>query len=123
MDLKKKLLIIDDEKELVDILALRFRMHNLAVDCAYDGNDGLKKVRDFKPDIILVDVSMPIMSGWDLCEILRQDEETKDIPVIMMTAFTSDETKIKADAIGIKHLVFKPFQSSNLVSLVESLLQ
>jgi CheY-like chemotaxis protein len=120
--LKKKLLIVEDERDLVDTLAVRLRAGGeFEVEVAYDGLAGLAKCVGFRPDVILLDLSMPKMDGWEFCRALREELEIKDVPIVVATAFMFEDTKKKAAQWGVARLVAKPFEERELADALASL--
>ncbi|MEK7812582.1 MAG: response regulator, partial [Candidatus Desantisbacteria bacterium] len=83
--MKKKILTIDDNVAIVETLELFLRMHGFVVRGAHSGHDGLAVARDFMPDLVLLDVVMPGMTGHEVCKSLKQDDRLKKIPVIFVT--------------------------------------
>ena len=83
---KKTILIVDDEPELVKALQIRFEEEGFRVITAYDGSNGLEKTRTEKPDLVILDIVMPVMDGYQVCETIKNDPATKNIPVVMLTA-------------------------------------
>lgn len=120
---QKKILIVDDEGDLTEILLLRLEKNGFLVDVALDGKAGIAKARDFMPDVILLDVVMPEMSGWDVYRALRIDPATKNIPVVIMTALQPLETQEQAASLGIEFFLLKPFESSELTELLKKTLE
>jgi two-component system, OmpR family, response regulator VicR len=119
---KKKLLIVEDERDLVDTLAVRLRAGGeFEVETAYDGLAGLAKCVAFQPDVVLLDLSMPKMDGWEFCRALREDLKIEDLPVVVATAFMFEDTKKKAARWGVARLVGKPFEERELVDALSSL--
>ncbi|MFA5139090.1 MAG: response regulator [Elusimicrobiota bacterium] len=119
---KIRVLLIDDERDLVHALVIRLAVGwGLDVETAADGRVGLDKCRSFKPDVILLDVAMPVMDGWECCRRLRADPETRDIPVILMTAWLSDDLVRRAEALGAARVLVKPFDEDELMGLLRSL--
>ncbi len=115
-----RVLIIDDEPDLVATLSMRFAaLGAFAVETALDGEAGLGKVKDFRPDVVLLDQVMPAVDGWEVCRRLRADPATLHLPVVMMTAHPAAETEAMAAAAGIHRVLFKPF---DIHKLVETLL-
>ena len=114
-----RLLIIDDERDLVEILSLRFAATGaFSVETAPDGRVGLGKVKTFRPDLILLDILMPNMDGWEFCRKLREDPATRSLPVVVMTAVQGLETEALARAAGIHRVLMKPFVDRDIVSLL-----
>ena len=120
-DGKKKVLIIDDEGDLVRLLALRLQKFGFLVDVALDGEQGLEQIRSFRPDLILLDVALPRMGGWEVCEKLRTDAATKKTPIIVITAKPIKNLETKARSLGVDRVLTKPFDSAELVRTIKSL--
>ncbi len=116
---KIKVLIVDDERELVEVLAFRFQSTGaFSVETAQDGLSALRKVSSFKPDVVLLDLLMPVMDGWEFCRRLRENPATRRLPVIVMTAAQSGEAEERARQAGVCQVVFKPFDDHRLVQLM-----
>ena len=88
---KEKILIIDDEPDIVETLTLMLQARNYDVVTAMDGTEGLAKVKTERPDLTLLDIMMPGMSGYDVCQKLKESNDTKKMPVIMLTAKGENE--------------------------------
>ena len=86
---KKKVLLVDDDRDIVDAIAFVLKQAGYDVEVAYDGQQGLEKVAANKPNIIVLDVMMPVLNGYETCKKLKASQETRDIPVIMLTAVAS----------------------------------
>ena len=116
MDKRKTILIVEDEKNIVDIL--RFNLQRSGYDTveAYDGADGLSKARSDNPDLILLDVMLPKMNGFDVCETLRN--EGNNVPVIILTAREEEGDKVRGLEIGADDYITKPFSMRELVARV-----
>ena len=116
MEQKKTVLIVEDEKNIVDII--RFNLQRTGYDTleAYDGEAGLAMAREKKPDLILLDVMMPKMMGFDVCRALR--EEGDNVPVIILTAREEEEDKILGLEIGADDYITKPFSMRELLARV-----
>ena len=116
MEQKKKVLIVEDEKNIVDIL--RFNLQRSGYDTveAYDGEDGLEKARTGNPDLILLDVMLPKMIGFDVCKTLR--DKGNNIPVIILTAREEEADKVLGLEIGADDYITKPFSMRELVARV-----
>ena len=122
--LDKEILLIDDDFEYARLLAKKLTSHGYVVYNAYSGKDGIQKAKTLhKPDIILLDVIMHEMSGYEVCLKLREDKEVKGIPIIMLTATENakeilEKLKVKADGY-----IMKPFEVKDLVDRIESVLK
>ena len=126
--LKKKtehatILVVDDEPNIVRTLQDRLEMNDYKVITAGDGKEGLEKALSEKPDIILLDVIMPVMDGHEMLERLRQSDVGKEMAVIMLTARSQSQDISRADACGIEDYVVKPFDLSELLEKIENTLQ
>ena len=121
MEQKKTVLIVEDEKNIVDII--RFNLQRTGYDTleAYDGEAGLAMAREKKPDLILLDVMMPKMMGFDVCRALR--EEGDNVPVIILTAREEEEDKILGLEIGADDYITKPFNPVEVLARVKSQLR
>lgn len=119
---KKKILVVDDEKDLVETLVFRLEALGYEALTAYNGQEGLDKARSEKPDLILLDVMMPVMDGYQVCRMLKFDEEFKSIPIIMLTARGQDKDKKTGSDVGADDYVTKPFDSADLTARIKKLI-
>ncbi len=119
----KKILIIDDEKDIADITAFKFKQKGFDVILAHGGKDGLKMAQSEGPDLILLDEKMPEMDGFQVCAALKADGELKAIPVIMFTARTSDEIdQDSCQEAGFDDVITKLADFEDLLAKVNTLL-
>lgn len=119
----KKICVIDDHPENVFILQDRLEREGFEIITAYDGASGLKKVREEKPDLVLLDVMMPDISGFDVCREIVEDEKTKNIPVILLTALTDTDDLKEGFQAGAHDYVKKPFNKVELLARIKSALR
>ncbi len=121
--MKKKILVVDDEPEIVDIVKRMLR-NKYDVIGAYDGEECIKVAKKEKPDLILLDILMPKMDGWETLKKLKEDEELKDIPVSMLTALplTPEDTKDKP-IDKIENYIVKPFTKEILLKKIEDIFE
>ncbi|WP_289142223.1 response regulator YycF [uncultured Brevibacillus sp.] len=112
-----KLLVVDDEKPIADILKFTFEKEGYQVVCAYDGEEALLVVQDERPDLILLDVMLPGRDGMEVCRVVRQ---TYDVPIIMLTAKDSELDKVLGLELGADDYVTKPFSTRELVARVKA---
>jgi phosphoserine phosphatase RsbU/P len=117
---KYDVLIVDDIPENIQILASILTQHNVDVSFAINGIQALQTIKFNPPDLILLDVSMPVMDGFEICTQLQANEKTKDIPVIFLTARSQKEDIIKGFEVGAVDYITKPFNSKELLSRVFS---
>lgn len=122
METKSKILIVDDTADTVELLQKRFQAEGYATAVAYDGEEGLQKVATEHPDLIVLDVMMPKLDGFKVCERLRKDENTRYIPILMLTAKSEMPNKIKGLDIGADDYISKPFNYKEVSARVKSLL-
>lgn len=121
MEKKGKILIVDDAVDTVELLKKRLRFEGYDTAEAYDGEEGLKRVAEYNPDLIILDVMMPKLDGYEVCQRLKSDENTKYIPVLMLTAKSEVEDKVKGLDIGADHYLAKPFDYKEVSARVRSL--
>lgn len=119
----KKILVIDDLPENIFILQDRLAQEGYEVITAYGGNDGMEKAYSTLPDLILLDVMMPDMSGLDVCKTLVDDEKTKHIPIILVTAKAGAEDTKEGLEAGAFDYIKKPFNRIELMARVKSALK
>lgn len=122
MSKKNKILIVDDAEDTVELLKKRFQAEGYDTAEAYNGEEGLQKVSEFNPDLIVLDIMMPKIDGYEVCQRLKADESTKYIPVLMLTAKGEVEHKVKGLDIGADDYLSKPFDYKELSARVRSLL-
>jgi len=122
MKAKSKILIVDDTIDIVELLLKRFNAEGYETLAAYDGEEGLQKVKEFRPDLIVLDVMMPKLDGFQVLERLRMQQETKFVPVLMLTAKSKMPEKIKGLQRGADDYLTKPFDYKELSTRVKSLL-
>ena len=116
MDKQKTVLIVEDEKNIVDILRFNLQREGYRTCEAYDGEDGLNKARTENPDLILLDVMLPKMIGFDVCKTLRA--EGNNVPVIILTAREEEADKVLGLEIGADDYITKPFSMRELIARV-----
>jgi len=121
MEKKSKILIVDDAVDTVELLKKRLRFEGYDTAEAYDGKEALKLVPEYNPDLIILDVMMPKLNGYEVCQRLKSNENTKYIPVLMLTAKSEVEDKVKGLDIGADHYLAKPFNYKELSARVRSL--
>lgn len=117
-----KILIVDDEPNIVISLEFLMKKEGFEIAVANDGEEALAKVASFRPDLILLDVMMPKKSGFEVCECLRADPAYADLVIVMLTAKGRDTEVAKGLAIGADAYVTKPFSTKDLVVKVKSML-
>jgi CheY-like chemotaxis protein len=128
MENKTKILLVDDDKDFVEATRLVLESKPYEVVVAYDGDEGLAKARKEKPDLIILDIIMPVKDGFSAAEQLKKDPELKKLPVIMLTSFSEKvgETSLSVSqglALETEDYVDKPVAPTELLKRVERLLK
>lgn len=121
LPMKKKILIIDDEPDLCQVLAIRFREKGFEVIIANDGLEGLNKAKDERPDIVILDLKLPKLPGEEVCREIRKDKAISSIPIIMLTAKDSDVDSVVGKVIGADSYMIKPFDTKRLLEEINRL--
>ncbi|MBN2238602.1 MAG: response regulator transcription factor [Dehalococcoidales bacterium] len=116
----RKILIVDDEKKIAEILKAYLEKDGYSVIAAYDGNQALEKYRNESPDLILLDIMLPEISGLDVCREIRREST---VPVIMLTALDETTDKIVGLELGADDYVTKPFDPKEIISRVRAVLR
>jgi two-component system cell cycle response regulator len=118
----KRVLVVDDEEELTRVLARRLSAGwGFEVSVAHDGAEGLRKAASFRPDVILLDLAMPEVGGWEMCRRLRADPDTSRIPVVIMTAWDSKDLAGRGEAAGAAKILLKPIDERELLAELRTL--
>ena len=119
----KKILAVDDEKFIVRLVQVTLERQGYTVVSASDGKEALEKVDSEKPDLVVLDVMMPYMDGFEVLQTLRRNPATRDIPVIMLTAKAQDADVFRGWQSGVDCYLTKPFNPLELVSFVNRIFQ
>jgi DNA-binding response OmpR family regulator len=120
---KLKVLVIEDEPLLSEMITKSLKLEGYQVESAVTGEDGLKKVRELNPDLVLLDVLLPKIDGWEVLTRLRDDSKTRDLPIIMLTALADERSKVQGLRGGADDYVTKPFSALELMARVEAILK
>lgn len=120
---KKRILLIDDEKDLVEIVTFRLESNGYEVISADDGQQGLEKAKKEKPDLIVLDLMLPKMDGYTVCGLLKKDLRYAKIPIIMFTARAQESDVKLGEELGAQAYITKPFDPKALLSKIEELLK
>lgn len=115
--MEKKVLVVDDEKPIADILQFNLKKEGFEVYCAYDGNEAINMVEEVQPDIILLDIMLPLMDGMEVCREVRKKYE---MPIIMLTAKDSEIDKVLGLELGADDYVTKPFSTREIIARVKA---
>ncbi len=120
---RKRVLVVDDERDLVELIGLNLQRNGYEVITAHDGNTGLEMARKQAPDLIIMDVMMPGMSGRDVTMQLKGDSQTASIPILMLTAKTEETDIIVGLSMGADDYVTKPFSMKVLMARIAAVLR
>lgn len=115
---KSRILVVDDNAYLVDILSFSLEMENYEVLKAYDGEEALKIITESTPDLILADIMMPKMDGFELCKKTKEDAKTRDIPFLFLTAKGKLDDQLKGFSLGGDDYIVKPFNLNDLLKKI-----
>ena len=118
----KKILLIDDEPELVEMVKMRLETNGYEVIIAYDGQEALEKARKEKPDLIILDLILPKLDGYQVCRMLKFDRTTSKIPIIMLTALSQKEDREWGKRVNADAYITKPFESEELMEKIKELI-
>ena len=121
---KKKILVVDDEDGICQLIKENMELRGaFEVDTASNGRDGLKSAKAIKPDLIILDIRMPKMDGFEVLKRLKDDMSTMAIPVIMLSALEDDASKIKSSQLYSDLYITKPLKIAELQSRIEQVLK
>ena len=113
----KKILVVDDDKNICELLNLYLKKEGFEVIFAYDGSEAVSKAKVENPNLIVLDVMMPIINGWEACKLIRQ---FTDVPIIMLTALDTTENKVQGLNIGADDYIVKPFEPVEVVARINA---
>jgi len=120
---KKKLLIVEDDRSLTGVLEYNFTNSGYEVFIAHDGQDGINQARSKQPDLILLDLMIPVVDGLEVCRRLRAESGTRETPVVMLTAKSEETDQLIGFSVGADDYIVKPFSVRVLLEKVKSLLR
>ena len=113
-------LVVEDDRNIADLLQLYLEKEGYSVTLAFDGGEGLSKFRALQPDLVLLDVMMPVSDGWTVCKTIRAESQT---PVIMLTAKSETDDKVAGLKLGADDYITKPFEMKELLARIEAVLR
>jgi len=120
---KPKVLIVDDETDVVEFIARTLQTEGFDVVCAYDGIGALDLVDSERPDLVVLDIMMPMMSGYEVCEQMKSNPQTQDIPIICVSSAHTPDARALSLRVGAATLIVKPFRPAELVAQVRRYLK
>jgi two-component system alkaline phosphatase synthesis response regulator PhoP/two-component system response regulator VicR len=115
----KKILAVDDERHIVRLVQVNLERAGYQVVTAFDGKEALQKVEAEQPDLVVLDVMMPYMDGFEVLQTLRKNQSTRDLPVIMLTAKAQDADVFRGWQSGVDCYLTKPFNPMELIAFVK----
>ncbi len=118
-----KVLVCDDERHIVRLIQVNLERQGYTVVTAFDGKEGLEKIRSEKPNLVVLDVMMPYMDGFEVLKTIRREPETENLPVIMLTAKAQDKDVFEGYHYGADMYLTKPFNPMELVTFVKRIAQ
>ncbi|MCW5946940.1 MAG: response regulator [Fimbriimonadales bacterium] len=117
-----KILVCDDERSIVRLIQVNLERQGWTVVTAYDGKEGLEKIKSEKPHIVVLDVMMPYMDGFEVLKTLRRDPEFQNLPVVMLTAKAQDKDVFEGYHFGADVYLTKPFNPMELVTFIKRII-
>jgi DNA-binding response OmpR family regulator len=120
--MSEKILFIEDEPDQIMMLRMRMKSYGFEIISALDGEEGLNRAFQEKPDLILLDLIMPKMNGLEVCQRLKENSETRSIPIIILTASGGKDVEEKSQAAGADDCIRKPYDSGQLVARIKALI-
>ncbi len=118
---RTRVLVIEDERGLTEVLGYNLQREGYETLVAHDGQEGLRKAQTLLPDLIILDLMLPVMSGLDVCRELKAGERTRDIPILMLTAKTEETDQVVGFSLGADDYVNKPFGVKALMARIKAL--
>ena len=119
---KKRILAVDDEENLIEALTCRLEASDYEVIRAFDGREALHKAKGEKPDLIILDIMLPFLDGFEICRLLKFDSNYSNIPIILLTSKVSDQDKKTGMEVGADAYLTKPYDAKNLLEKIGELL-
>ena len=118
-----KIMVVDDDEDFTNIYKTTLNMKGFEATAVNQSTAAIEMAHLFKPDIFLIDLMMPVIDGFQLCKMIRQDPVVRNIPIIIVTALTDDESKEVALGAGANDYITKPFSVDKLKSRIDALLE
>ena len=119
---KARILVVDDDRVIQQLLRVNLELEGYTVRIASDGEEALRSFTEFHPELILLDIMMPKLDGWEVSRRLKQQPGGRDVPIILLSARAQDSDMRRGTEIGVAAYVTKPFDPIQLLDLVASLL-
>lgn len=119
---KKKILIVEDEESLLKLESILLISKGFDVKGVSNGKAALTAIEEEKPDLVLLDIMLPEIDGFEVCKLIKSDPATRHIPVIMLTAKKSREDMVRSEAVGADWYITKPFKSAMVIETIQRFL-
>lgn len=116
--MRKRILVVEDDPDYNQLLCFNLKKAGYLVGTAADGIEALRKVRSLRPDLILLDLMLPELDGYAVCEVLRRDDNFRNVPIIMVTALSGSLAKMAGLESGADRFIVKPVRIRDLISAV-----
>lgn len=120
---QKRILVIDDDAMNREVMEAFLMIENYDVGLAQDGQRGIQMASQWQPDLIILDVRMPDMSGYDVCELLKNQAETQHIPIVITTGYDAKEDRLRGETVGADDFLTRPIDADKLIELVAALVK
>jgi len=117
-----RVLVVDDDPMVTRLLRINLELEDFTVEEAWDGRTAMKMLHDNTPELLILDIMIPQMNGWEILRQLREDEELKELPVVILTAKVQDEDIARGWRMGADGYIVKPFNPINLAGLIHKVL-
>ena len=121
--MKTKIAVIEDNQINIDLIRYQLEVEGFEMLCEKTGKKGMEMIKSQKPDLVILDVGLPDINGFELCGNLRSDEKTKNYPIIMLTARVEDSDRIEALKLGADDYITKPYNAEELILRIRNLLK
>jgi DNA-binding response OmpR family regulator len=119
---KKRILLVDDEQDISEVVKMRLEANDYEVIVAYDGQEALDKAHQEKPDLMILDLMLPKIDGYKVCRMLKLDDKYKNIPIILFSARAQESDKEMGKDVGADAYLTKPFDPQALLGKIKELL-
>ena len=121
--MKEKILVVDDEKDILELIDYNLSKNGYRVKTVTSGEDALELIKENDYDLIILDLMLPGVDGFDICKIIKSDKQKANIPIVMVTAKADEADKVAGLEIGADHYVTKPFSPRELLAIVKATLR
>jgi CheY-like chemotaxis protein len=116
--MNKTIIFIDDEPDILKVTTFRLKKMGYNIITAANGKDGLELIRTENPDLVFLDLLMPVMDGYEICKLIKRDESLKDIPVVLFTAVEDKRVANALKETGADGILAKPYETDELLKIV-----